>query len=218
MEQGNNTCMSLLTLQRATRTNKRIHGSPLLTRHVFPSSMRYTGKAEGRRCECGPPCAFGNVQLTLWRSQPVGTPPGRIASGRRHMLANTIPYANFTLAPGATPTSTHVRRSMLANTTSYANFALAPGATPTSTHTRRNMLANRASHGNPASVHRQRIATTNSSHATISSKYGAHIHKAWRWPPSASSHKFSLSAIDTLDGVVAPSGAYIFWHFGTTLF
>ena len=75
MEQGNSTCVSPLALQQATRTNKRRHGSPLPTRHAFPSSMRCTEKAEGHRCECGPPRAPGNVRLALWRAQPMGTPP-----------------------------------------------------------------------------------------------------------------------------------------------
>ena len=64
MEQGNSTCVSPLALQQATRTNKRRHGSPLPTRHVFPSSMRYTGKAEGCRCECGPPA---HLAMSNWR-------------------------------------------------------------------------------------------------------------------------------------------------------
>ena len=40
MEQGNSTCVSPLALQQATRTNKRRHGSPLPTRHAFPSSTK----------------------------------------------------------------------------------------------------------------------------------------------------------------------------------
>ena len=137
-----------------------------------------------------PPRALGNIQLVLWRVQPVGT-PGRITSNRRHILANTTPCANSALAPGAAPTSTHIRR---------------------------NMLANRVSHGNPALVRKQRIATTNSSHTTVSSTYGAHVHKAWRWPPSASSHKLTLSTTDASGDVVAPSGAYICRRLGVTPF
>ena len=137
-----------------------------------------------------PPRAFGNVQLALWRSQPVGTPPGRITISRRHMLAKGVPHANSAMVQKAAPTLTTFA-AMCWQIRLHTQISLwHHKATPTSTHIRRNMLANRVSHGNPALARKQRIATTNSSHTTVLSTYGAHVHKAWRWPPSASSHKF----------------------------
>ena len=72
-----------------------------------------------------PPRAFGNVQLALWRSQPVGTPPDVSQA-----VAATYWQIRFCMQTSLWHTSdahiNHIRRDMLANMTPHANFALAP--------------------------------------------------------------------------------------------